>query len=93
MVKAYDKVNTKVSPANPRTKAAKKKHGSFQSSSSRFAPPRDIVVEESDPAQPGKPSRDIFLAIKYPVVPRLKTSLVEKYKSFVFQLLVICTHS
>lgn len=38
----------------PRTEEAKRKHGSFLSAASRFAPPRDVINHNNDPDLPGK---------------------------------------
>lgn len=38
----------------PRTDEAKRKHGSFLSAASRFAPPRDVINHNNDPDLPGK---------------------------------------
>lgn len=51
--KSYTKTQSKLSPGKPRNDSAKRKQGAFQSSASRFAPPRDVVLEETDPANPG----------------------------------------
>ena len=40
--------------AKPRTEAASRKHGSFLSAASRFAPPRDVVISKADLDNPGK---------------------------------------
>ena len=53
VVKSFKKSQDKKPPAAARTIAAKRNQGSFKSSSSRFDPPRDIVIEESDPLNPG----------------------------------------
>lgn len=37
----------------PRTDEAKRKHGSFLSAASRFAPPRDVINHNNDPDLPG----------------------------------------
>ncbi|XP_019620275.1 PREDICTED: sperm-tail PG-rich repeat-containing protein 2-like [Branchiostoma belcheri] len=43
----------KQKPGAPRTKEGRRKAGSFLSSSTRFAPPRDILMPKADPALPG----------------------------------------
>ena len=40
--------------ASPRTRDAKKRNQSFMTSAGRFVPPRDVVVEETDPENPGE---------------------------------------
>ena len=40
--------------ASPRTRDAKKRNQSFLTSAGRFVPPRDVVVEETDPENPGE---------------------------------------
>lgn len=50
---SYKKSQGKAIYAPPRTETGKKKYEAFQSSSSRFAQPRDVVVEETDPSNPG----------------------------------------
>ena len=40
--------------AKPRTDVASRKHGSFMSAASRFAPPRDVVIAAADLDNPGK---------------------------------------
>ena len=52
--KAYKNSQGKRDAGNPRNDSAKRKQGAFKSSSSRFAPPRDVVLEETDPSNPGK---------------------------------------
>ena len=42
-----------MNPTDYRSESAKKRYGAFQSSSSRFAPPGDLVINESDPNHPG----------------------------------------
>ena len=46
-------VSVKKTTAAPRTLAGQIKAGSFLSSSARFAPPRDVLIKESDPLVPG----------------------------------------
>ena len=53
---SYDKSQVHIDIAKPRTEAANRKHTSFMSASSRFAPPRDNVVKAKtgvDPDNPG----------------------------------------
>ena len=52
--KAFSKTQGKIVPGPPRTNDGKRKQGAFQSSASRFAPPRDVVIEETDPSMPGR---------------------------------------
>lgn len=49
----------KKATAQPRTLAGQIKAGSFLSSSARFAPPRDVLIKESDPLVPG----EFFIAV------------------------------
>uniref|UniRef100_A0A8W8IEC1 Sperm-tail PG-rich repeat-containing protein 2 n=1 Tax=Magallana gigas TaxID=29159 RepID=A0A8W8IEC1_MAGGI len=42
----------------PRTDEAKRKHGSFLSAASRFAPPRDVINHNNDPDLPGPGAYD-----------------------------------
>ncbi|KAK2156253.1 hypothetical protein LSH36_217g00007 [Paralvinella palmiformis] len=51
--RAFSKTQDKICISKPRTESAKRKQGAFQSSSSRFAPPRDVVLAETDPSNPG----------------------------------------
>lgn len=51
---AARKVFGKTSVASPRTREAKKRNQSFMTSAGRFVPPRDVVIEETDPANPGE---------------------------------------
>lgn len=51
--KSFTKTQSRGTPAPPRTDDGKRKQGAFQSSSSRFAPPRDVVIDETDPSMPG----------------------------------------
>lgn len=53
VIESFQKVNSKCEMKPPRTEAAKKRQGSFLSSASRFAPPRDVIIAEPDPAVPG----------------------------------------
>ncbi|XP_038060256.1 sperm-tail PG-rich repeat-containing protein 2-like [Patiria miniata] len=50
---SYDLSHGKKAPAPPRTEAGRRKKGSFLSSSTRFAPPRDILLEKPEPLNPG----------------------------------------
>ncbi|XP_033103681.1 sperm-tail PG-rich repeat-containing protein 2-like [Anneissia japonica] len=51
--KSYDRTQAKVEPAPPRSVIGKRKKGSFLSSSSRFAQPRDMIIEKPESANPG----------------------------------------
>ncbi|XP_022087491.1 sperm-tail PG-rich repeat-containing protein 2-like [Acanthaster planci] len=51
--KSYDISQGKKEPAIPRTDTGKRKKGSFLSSSTRFAPPRDVLLEKPDIHNPG----------------------------------------
>ncbi|KAK6187746.1 hypothetical protein SNE40_005703 [Patella caerulea] len=53
-------INSQITPhrAKPRNETAKKKHGSFLSAASRFAPARNVVVEQPDPDVPGPGAYD-----------------------------------
>jgi hypothetical protein len=53
VVKAFHSAHDKVEPRPPRTDAAKRRHEAFLTSTTRFAPPRDIILAEADPANPG----------------------------------------
>ncbi|ELU09596.1 hypothetical protein CAPTEDRAFT_229364 [Capitella teleta] len=53
VARAFAKTQTKIEPKPPQTAAAKSKQGAFKSSSSRFAPPRDVIIAETDPSNPG----------------------------------------
>ena len=50
---SYRKSHGKRDGASPRSESAKKRNYAFQTSSSRFVPPRDVKLEETDPANPG----------------------------------------
>lgn len=50
---SYHESQVKKTTAAPRTLAGQIKAGSFLSSSARFAPPRDVLIKESDPLVPG----------------------------------------
>ncbi|XP_041485229.1 sperm-tail PG-rich repeat-containing protein 2-like [Lytechinus variegatus] len=50
---SHDLSQGKKDPAPPRTHAGKRKKGSFLSSTRRFAPPRDVIIEKPEPANPG----------------------------------------
>ncbi|XP_060071490.1 sperm-tail PG-rich repeat-containing protein 2-like [Ylistrum balloti] len=50
---AYEKSQIKRDRIKPRTENAKRKQGSFLSAASRFAPPRDVVITQNDPENPG----------------------------------------
>ena len=52
--RSFKRTQDKVEIHPPRTESGRKKQGTFQSSSSRFAPPRDVVIEEADPTYPGQ---------------------------------------
>lgn len=51
--KSYELSQLHGERAKPRTEVANRKHGSFMSAASRFAPPRDVVVMRSEPDNPG----------------------------------------
>jgi hypothetical protein len=51
--KSYEHSQIHMERAKPRTDVASRKHGSFMSAASRFAPPRDMVIAESDKDTPG----------------------------------------
>ena len=60
--KSYDHSQVHIERAKPRTEVASRKHGSFLSAASRFAPPRDVVGSKADLDNPGKPLKiDCFL--------------------------------
>jgi hypothetical protein len=69
VVKSYDKTQNKKIAGKPRSDDAARKQGAFLSSASRFAPPRDVKIEEADPSNPGKSSLQynfpVFLSILY----------------------------
>lgn len=50
---SFKRTQDKKHPSAPRSISAKKRQGAFASSSSRFALPRDVVLNETDPANPG----------------------------------------
>lgn len=50
---SYRHTQLKQTPAPPRNDAAAKRKEAFASSSSRFAPPRDIVIKKADSVNPG----------------------------------------
>lgn len=51
--KSYQLSQLQSERAKPRTETASRKHGSFMSAASRFAPPRDVVVAKADIDNPG----------------------------------------
>ncbi|KAJ8318874.1 hypothetical protein KUTeg_003965 [Tegillarca granosa] len=52
--KAFEKSQLRTERAKPRTEDANRKHGSFLSAASRFAPPRDVLkTSRADPENPG----------------------------------------
>lgn len=51
--KSYDRSQIHIERAKPRTEVASRKHGSFLSAASRFAPPRDVVIPKADVDNPG----------------------------------------
>lgn len=55
---AYEKSQIKRDRVKPRTENAKRKQGSFLSAASRFAPPRDVVISQNDPENPGPGAYD-----------------------------------
>ena len=50
---SYDVSQGKKEPAQPRTERGKRKKGSFLSSTRRFAPQRDVIIEKPEAANPG----------------------------------------
>ncbi|XP_071106668.1 sperm-tail PG-rich repeat-containing protein 2-like [Haliotis cracherodii] len=58
VVKSYERSQMKHEKSLPRSEAAKRKHGSFLSAASRFAPPRDVVYNKTDPDVPGPGAYD-----------------------------------
>ncbi|XP_012937839.1 sperm-tail PG-rich repeat-containing protein 2 [Aplysia californica] len=58
VIKSYEKSQVKPPVAKPRSEAANRKHGSFMSAASRFAPPRDVVVHKPDLENPGPGTYD-----------------------------------
>lgn len=50
---SYDRTQGKINPGCPRTEEARRRMGAFKQSTCRFAPPRDIVIAEPDPFNPG----------------------------------------
>jgi len=50
---SYRKSQLKKDPAPPRNDTAAKRKEAFASSSSRFAPPRDIIIKKTDAVNPG----------------------------------------
>lgn len=57
--KSYRKSQLKKDPAPPRNEAAMKRKEAFATSSSRFAPPRDIHIKKADAVNPGKISSKV----------------------------------
>ncbi|CAH1795521.1 unnamed protein product [Owenia fusiformis] len=55
---SYQNSQAKKTTGKPRTKEAANKQGAFLQSASRFVPPRDVINETSDPANPGPGSYD-----------------------------------
>ena len=51
---SYDVSQGKKEPAQPRTERGKRKKGSFLSSTRRFAPQRDVIIEKPEAANPGE---------------------------------------
>ena len=51
---SYKRSQLKKDPAPPRNEEGAKRKEAFASSSSRFAPPRDIVIKKADAMNPGK---------------------------------------
>ena len=58
---SHDTSQGKKLPAAPRTEVGKRKKGSFLSSSTRFAPPRDIFLEKPEINNPGKENAWVIL--------------------------------
>ncbi|KAL5018397.1 hypothetical protein ScPMuIL_004119 [Solemya velum] len=56
---SFDQSQIRSEKAKPRTEVANKKHGSFLSAASRFAPARDQVVKLTDLDNPGPGTYDI----------------------------------
>ena len=51
---SFEASHGKKEPAQPRTEGGKRKKGSFLSSTKRFVPPRDVIIEKPEGANPGK---------------------------------------
>ena len=51
---SYRQSQLKKDPAPPRNETAAKRKEAFATSSSRFAPPRDIQIKKPDAVNPGK---------------------------------------
>lgn len=51
---SYRKSQLKKDPGPPRNEVAAKRKEAFASSSSRFAPPRDVVIQKADAVNPGE---------------------------------------
>lgn len=75
---SYQSSQTKKASAQPRTLAGQIKAGSFLSSSARFAPPRDVLIKESDPLVPGPGAYDPQHKVSY-----MKGTLVSQTPRFV----------
>lgn len=50
---SFEASHGKKEPAQPRTEGGKRKKGSFLSSTKRFVPPRDVIIEKPEGANPG----------------------------------------
>ncbi|KAL4240507.1 Sperm-tail PG-rich repeat-containing protein 2 [Mactra antiquata] len=59
--KSYDHSQIHTDYAKPRTEPANRKHSSFLSAASRFAPPRDVVVAKADHDNPGRWNKILLL--------------------------------
>lgn len=53
VAKSYQLSQLNTEKTKPRTDEAKRKHGSFLSAASRFAPPRDMVSSNTEADFPG----------------------------------------
>ncbi|XP_070544297.1 sperm-tail PG-rich repeat-containing protein 2-like [Ptychodera flava] len=76
--KSYDKTQTKAQHSGPRTQEGKKKAGAFLSSASRFVPPRDVIIEETDPSNPGPGTYDP--SVKDPVKLGLMVTRDQRFR-------------
>lgn len=68
MVKSYERSQMKHEKSLPRSEAAKRKHGSFLSAASRFAPPRDVVYNKTDPDVPGRAFQTLSISNHCPAI-------------------------
>jgi hypothetical protein len=63
---SYKKSQLKKDPAPPRTDEAAKRKEAFGSSSSRFAPPRDVIIKKADAVNPGQyPLTPIYMYLSF----------------------------